>query len=245
MSLKQEIKDFMNSIGVEVVNFAGPGRFDGPPSLDPEYVLKGAKSVVCFAIPMDVPAIYDFLSKKTAVSHNIDQFRGHQRMMHIAVKLVDFIRSKGYQAEYDVPNSVWRKTVNPLAMTPRFSHRYAAIVSGLAGMGLSGNVVNEKYGASMYINSVITDAVLESDPMIPARKIFDETCQHCMACAAACPTKMFENHEEEYSLLNGELYPRGKKRDVYLCTVEIGAADALNGKPAKSKSKTKSAAAVL
>ncbi len=32
MSIEQEIKDFMKSIGVDVVGLAGPGRFDGPPS---------------------------------------------------------------------------------------------------------------------------------------------------------------------------------------------------------------------
>jgi hypothetical protein len=37
MSLEQEIKDFMKSLGIDVVGLAGPGRFDGPPSLDPDY----------------------------------------------------------------------------------------------------------------------------------------------------------------------------------------------------------------
>ena len=55
MSLEQEIKEFVNSLGIDVVGVAGPGRFDGPPSLDPNYILKGGKSVITFAIPFDVP----------------------------------------------------------------------------------------------------------------------------------------------------------------------------------------------
>ncbi len=38
MKLEQEIKDFMKSLGVDLVGVAGPGRFDGPPSLDPTYI---------------------------------------------------------------------------------------------------------------------------------------------------------------------------------------------------------------
>ena len=91
MSLEQEIRDFMKSIGVDVVGLAGPGRFDGPPSLDPDYVLKGAQSVISFAIPFDVGAIYAYLSRKTAIPHNIDQYRVHQRVIHAAIKLKKFL----------------------------------------------------------------------------------------------------------------------------------------------------------
>lgn len=61
MTLEREIKDFVRSLGIDVVGLAGPGRFDGPPSLDPEYTMKGAKSIVSIALPLDVPAIHNYL----------------------------------------------------------------------------------------------------------------------------------------------------------------------------------------
>lgn len=73
--LEQGIKDFVKGLGVKVVGIAGPDRLDGPPSLDPTYIMKGARSVVVMALPMDVPAIYDFLSQKSPTPHNIDQKR--------------------------------------------------------------------------------------------------------------------------------------------------------------------------
>jgi len=36
------------------------------------------------------------------------------------------------------------------------------------------------------------------------------------------PQKCTKNDEEEYALINGELYPRGKKRDINLCTIGCG-----------------------
>ena len=69
MTLETEIKNYLRDLGVEVVGLAGPGRFDGPPSLDPAFVLDSAKSTITFALPNDVPVIYDFLSKKSGIPH--------------------------------------------------------------------------------------------------------------------------------------------------------------------------------
>jgi hypothetical protein len=56
--IERGIKDFVRSQGVEVAGIAGPGRLDGPPSLDPTYTMRGAKSIVSMALPMDVEAIW-------------------------------------------------------------------------------------------------------------------------------------------------------------------------------------------
>jgi len=168
MSLEQEIKDFMKSIGVDIVGLAGPGRFDGPPSLDPDYVLKGAQSVISFAIPYDVEAIYAYLSRKTAIPHNIDQYRVHQRVIHAAIKLKKFLEDRGHRAAFIEPNGGYRKDLkSTLALVPKFSHRYASYVAGIASPGISGSAVTKEYGGAVCLNSVITDAVLEGDPMLP------------------------------------------------------------------------------
>jgi len=218
ISLEQEIKDFMHDQGIDVVGVAGPGRFDGPPSLDPEYIMKGAKSVVTFALPLDAQATYDYLEKKSAIPHNLDLIRVHQRLIHAGLKLSRFLESKGFKAKIDEPNIKWRGTLNPFAYTPPFSHRYASYITGIAAPGLSGAAVTKEYGGSIILASVFTNAELESDPIMDPREIYDGICQKCMACAASCPTKMFANDEEEYALINGQLYPRGKKRDINLCS---------------------------
>ncbi len=229
MSLEQKIKDFMKSIGVDVVGLAGPGRFDGPPSLDPEYVMKGAKSLIAFAIPFDVESIYAYLSRKTAIPHNIDQYRVHQRIIHAAVKLEKFLTDKGHRAASIEPNGGYRKDPrSTFALLPKLSHRYAAYVSGIASPGISGSAVTREYGGAVCLNSVVTDAVLEGDSMLGPRYHFDGLCQDCMACKASCPPKMFMSTEEEYSLINGELYPRGRKRDVNLCAVSCGGLHAVS-----------------
>ncbi|MCX5848006.1 MAG: hypothetical protein NTW65_00955 [Deltaproteobacteria bacterium] len=215
--IEEDIKIFLKKQGVSVAGIAGPERLDGPPSLDPAYTMRGAKSIICFAMPMDVEAIYDFLSKKTPVTHNTDQLIANQKIHHIAKRLADYIGELGYRARAVPTNNTYRRSPDVYSTHPSFSHRFGAIVSGIGGQGMSGNVMTKEYGAAVYLSTVVTDAVLKSDPLLPQRYFIDQYCKKCLICDKACPAKMFEMEKEEYILLNGELHPRGKRRSIDLC----------------------------
>lgn len=220
-SLENKIKEFVKSLGVDLVGVAGPDQLNGPPSTDANFILKGGKSCVTFAIPMDVDAIYDFFSKKGKTYRNIAKMKGEQQTNRIALKIEKYIKAQGYKAKMVMMNTVYRKTLNLKNSKPEpdFSHRFAAMACGIAGQGLSGNVVTEKYGAAVYLGSVITDAVLKSDPMMPTRYMMDEVCARCGICYQACPLKMFVADKEEYILLNDQLIPRGHRRDINYCNI--------------------------
>jgi ferredoxin len=217
--LEQKIKDFAYSQGVDVVGIAGPERLDGPPSLDSTYTMKGARSIISLILPMDVQAIYDFLGKKSPVPHWLDQLKKNQQMHRTCDFLAGYIRSLGYNAEAVPPNSSYRRHPYIYAVLPSFSHRFGAIMAGIAGQGWSGNVMNAQYGAAIYIGTVVTDAVLESDPLRYSPRYFiDNFCNACRICVKTCTAQMFRDDEEEYVLLNGALHPRGKRRDINLCS---------------------------
>jgi ferredoxin len=216
-SIEEDIRSFLKNQGVQVIGIAGPERLDGPPSLDPTYTMRGAKSIISFAMPMNVDAIYDFLSKKTPVTHNTDQLIGNQKIHHIAKRLADYINDRGFRARAVPTNNNYRRSLDVYSTHPDFSHRFGAVVSGIAGQGMSGNVMTKEYGAAVYLSTVVTDAVLKSDPMLPPRYFIDQYCKKCLICDKACPAKMFEMEKEEHVLLNGELHPRGKRRSIDLC----------------------------
>jgi ferredoxin len=216
-SAGEQLKDFVRGQGVEVVGVAGPDRLDGPPSLDPSYTMPGARSIVSFALPMDVGAIYKFLSKQSPSPHNIDQVIGNQAINDIGWSLADHIRALGYRAEPVPANNTYRRSLDVFSTHPSFSHRFGAIASGIAGQGWSGNVMTREYGAAVYLGTVVTDALLESDEPIPPRYFVDNYCSACKVCAKTCVAGMFEADEEDYVLLNGELHPRGRRRNLDLC----------------------------
>ncbi len=217
--LENEIKDFVRARGVEVVGTAGPERLDGPPSLDLSYTMPGARSVVSMALPMDTDAIYDFLCKRSPAPHNLDQFLSYQRMQRVGKELADFLVSRGHRATGVPLSADYRRAVYVFRPRPAFSLRLGAMAAGVGGQGWSGNLKTREYGASIYLGAVLTDAVLESDPVLPPGYFTAESCVKCKRCAKACPSNMFEANGEEYLLLNGELHPRGRRNNIDLCHI--------------------------
>ncbi len=216
-SLKQSIKDYAGDLGIETIGIAGPDRLDGPPSLDPTYTMKGARSVVSFALPMNVEAIYDWFSKKTPAPHLKDQIVTAQEIFRKAEQIAGFIRSKGHDAEPVPTNNTYRRDKNVFATHPTFSHRFGAIASGIAGQGWSGNVMTKEHGAAVYLSSVVTNAELESDPLLDPRYFIDNYCHPCRLCDKTCVAGMFDSQDEEYVLLNDELHPRARRNSINLC----------------------------
>lgn len=216
-NLEQQIKDFAKKAGASLVGIAGPERMDGPASLHPAYIMRGAKSVVSIALPLDVDAIYEFFNKTSPVPHNIDQGIKNQRVLRISLEIEEYLRSLGYQAKTVPPNNTYRRSPDPFAVRPTFSHRFGALVAGLGSFGLSGNLITRNYGACVVLGSVVTNAKLESDPVQPARFVMDNRCRTCKLCDKACTMGMFRDDEEEYLLINGELHARGKRDNIDFC----------------------------
>ncbi|MBW2455866.1 MAG: hypothetical protein JRI68_15225 [Deltaproteobacteria bacterium] len=201
-----------------LVGIAGPERLHGPPSVDPSYTLRGARSIVSIAVPMHVPAIYDFLSKRSPVPHNVDQARGNQEVFRICERIAQLLGDRGHRAKAAPVNSDYRPSLDTIAFHPAFSHRYGALMTGIAGQGWSGNVVTREYGAAVFLGTVVTRAKLRSDPAMGPQEIHDERCSKCKLCEKSCPVAMFERDREERFLLGGALYPRGRRKNIDLCT---------------------------
>jgi hypothetical protein len=216
-TLETRIKTFAKEQGIDVIGLAGPERLDGPPSLNPAYTMRGARSVVAFAMPMAVDAIYAWLGKKSHVPHALDQTVMNAEMRWKAEAVADFIRAQGYRARAVPTNNSYRRSLDVFATRPSFSHRFGAIAAGIAGQGWSGNVMTREYGAAVYLGSVVTNAKLQSDPALPPRYFIENFCYHCRVCEKTCVAGMFDAQEEEYVLLNGSLHPRGKRHNIDFC----------------------------
>jgi len=218
-TLESDIKDFVRARGVELVGIAGPERFDGPPSTDLDYSMKEARSFIAVAVPYHQGAIYDFLAKRSPAPHNLDQFLKYQRILRLEKELADFLVERGHRARPLPMSCDYRRSPYVFSLKPAFSLRLGAIAAGIAAPGWSGNVKTREYGAAVHLGGVLTDAVLESDPLIPERHFIDGDCARCKRCVKACPSRMFDAKEEEYILLGGRLLPRARRRNIDLCNI--------------------------
>ncbi len=215
--LEQKIKDFAKKAGAVLVGIAGPDRMDGPASLDPGFIMPGARSIVSIALPLDTNAIYDFFGKVSPAPHNIDQAIKNQRAHRICKEIEQYIISLGYKAKAVPPNNTYRRSIDPFMVRPTFSHRFGGLVAGLGSFGLSGNLITRDYGACVVLDTVVTNAKLISDPMQPARYVMDNRCKTCKLCDKSCTMGMFRDDDEEYLLINGELHARGKRDNLDFC----------------------------
>jgi hypothetical protein len=209
--LEENIKEFARKAGAALVGVAGPDRMDGPASLDPGFIMPGAKSIVSIAC-LDT-SIYDFLgmSRRIMIRHQ------EPATARIGREIADHIISLGYRAKVVPPNNTYRRSMDPFMVRPTFSHRFGALVAWLGSFGLSGNLVTREYGACIVLGTVVTNAKLKSDPVQPARFVMDNRCQTCKLCDKACTMGMFRDDDEEYLLINGELHARGKRDNVDFC----------------------------
>ena len=82
-----------------------------------------------------------------------------------------------------------RKT--PMHLIPSLSHRCVAVAAGIGRIGWSGNLLTEKYGARVLLNSIITDAELEND-----KPLENNPCTKCKVCEKSCQGGLFSKDEE-------------------------------------------------
>lgn len=97
-------------------------------------------------------------------------------------------------------------------LTPSFSHRYGAVATGLGSFGWSSNVFNPEYGTRVLFDTLITDAPLESDPMI------DETsCDGCRICTKVCQVAMMHPKQMDQVTIGGKVFTHCKKGHNLRC----------------------------
>jgi len=83
-----------------------------------------------------------------------------------------------------------RKT--PMHLIPSLSHRCVAVSAGIGRIGWSGNLITEKYGARVLLNSIITNANLKTD-----KPLENNPCTRCKICEKSCQGGLFSKDEEQ------------------------------------------------
>jgi epoxyqueuosine reductase len=195
-SFKTRMKSLAMKLGASLVGITTTKALsDGPPSADPRYLLPSANSVISFALSLDRNFVQDFISKKSWRPHCENRKAIAQTLYTIGDGLVDRLRSEGYEAVSVELNNNYRLEKNAADITemtkfhPDFSHRYAAIASGVGRLGWSGNLLTKKFGALVELGSVITSATLTSDTPIRDEK---HPCDRCKMCSLVCPVEMVQ-----------------------------------------------------
>ncbi|MBW2444462.1 MAG: epoxyqueuosine reductase [Deltaproteobacteria bacterium] len=203
----------------------------GPPSTDLGYVLKGARSAVTFALPLDQDKIIKYLAKEDHAAHQADNFRTGNVATGLAVGLASFWNQHGIPSYGVCSNTVYRPDT-PRGMVdflPDISHRYLAACSGVGWFGFSGNIITEKHGAAVLLGTTVTTAELEPTEPLPED---DKYCDECQLCRASCTSGLFDKGEKSTVTMGGKDFSYSKRKSYHRCDLVCGGFTGLskNGK---------------
>lgn len=255
--MEKKIKELAIEAGAKAVGISSSDRLGDLPSMDPNYMLPGARSIISVMVPLDDVIIRRYLAKEDRESLQLHEAEVYRKLYSISKKLVGFLETEGHKAVNPEPNLDYRfkdrpgykrvpykykqgaidwfasrssspvqklkKLLTPFAydkgfrgvkwsLTPSFSHRYGAIACGIGNMGWSGNVMHPDYGARVLYNTVITQAVMKSDPLIE-----EDPCDGCRTCVKSCQSDFMHAKDEDHVEIGGKKFVHNKKAANLRC----------------------------
>ncbi len=118
---------------------------------------------------------------------------------HLILKVGMIIQSYGYKyipvgASQSINKDGWN-------YEGRYSHKKAASLAGLGGIGKNSLFLHKKYGAAVRLGTLLTDCPFET-----SENDYVSPCIECDACVAACPS----------GAINGTMWHPGlERKDVF------------------------------
>ena len=197
--LTNRIKELARAEGAHLVGVAPVERFyQAPKGHHPTDMLRGAKSVVAFALPFPKGILEKAKSARGAIEpvlieNEEDRWAMEQfffspggagfayptlnwRLQMIGMRIASVLEDEGC-VSMPTPASGWRAKDR----YGLFSHRHAAVLAGLGELGLHNLFISPRYGSRVRLCSVITRAELVPDPMLAERVCLgEETCGLCL-----------------------------------------------------------------
>ncbi|NLF92948.1 MAG: hypothetical protein GX564_03585 [Oligosphaeraceae bacterium] len=179
------------SLGADMVGVANIERWANAPLLmSPPGLMPEGKSVIVCAIHHTdgMIEIGGEGSPHQQGSYSYQYFMNTQLDV-ISYNLARFLEDQGYKAIPITASNIWRyREYKGLDSTfaPDMSHIYASVCAGLTEMGYSGIAMSPEYGPRNRFVSIITDAPLTPDPLLPGNTLCDrcgQCLEHCCAYA--------------------------------------------------------------
>lgn len=178
--------------GVEVVGVANIERFsEAPERMHPKNIFPDCKSVISIVQPIPRSS-YRGITEGTHWSNYT--YYSYNRLNTLfrpilTDEIARFIEEHGFEAVPIYPGvpETYPNNPNPIPGRPapdvNLNIRIAAMACGLGEIGWSKVFLHPVFGPRVRIGNILTDAVLEPDPLIKPRTL----CKRCMRCVPDCP----------------------------------------------------------
>jgi len=191
MDLKTSLRDYAKANGIDLLGFASKDRFDGvEPARNPFTIFPEGNTVIMIGKRICRGSL-----RGVEEGSNFGDYgmfgSGWLEDEFLAIACYDITRvleNEGWEGcpVFPNPTEIAPQGV-PVApgkaapdVHPDFT--YAAVASGLAEISWNGLVFTKEFGSRQRFHMVITDAVIEADPILER-----EICDRCGKCTQVCP----------------------------------------------------------
>jgi epoxyqueuosine reductase len=186
-NLKKSISEFLKP-QVTAFGFASVDRFSGAPEAHhPGRICRDAATVIVFGItvPQGILRSPDYNLYTLHRSYH----SAYMRIDEISLALCNYAESQGKYLAVPIP-SYAPMVFHQFEPWGILSLKHAAVNAGMGSFGRSGQVYHPRYGSLLRLGAVVTDAVIDPDPLLPP----DPCPPNCSACFRACPAKAFDEN---------------------------------------------------
>ncbi|NLU50898.1 MAG: epoxyqueuosine reductase [Syntrophomonadaceae bacterium] len=181
--MKQTIRQFALSLGIDDVGFAAVADYNSPRSPKIETISPDIKSIIVL--------VYKELSSCASADKDI-AMSGRQALYDFArttnYRVARYLESQYHANTFPVPPA------QPFAMLKetggavgQVSLRHAAKAAGLGVFGRHNLIIHPRFGTRVLFSAVLTDLDLLSDPPLT-----DELCNDCNLCVEECPARALD-----------------------------------------------------
>jgi epoxyqueuosine reductase QueG len=201
-------------LGVDLVGVGNIERWANAPLLmSPLGLMPTAKAVLVCAIH-HTDGMIEIGGEGSPHEQGTYSYQGfmNSHLDFLSYTMARFFEDHGYRAVPITASNIWRyreyKDLNS-TFAPDMSHIYASVAAGLTEMGYSGIAMSPEYGPRNRFVSIITDAPLVPDPLLPGNTV----CDNCGQCISHCVIDAFrqEVNGEVALEIEGHRYPFANK----------------------------------
>ncbi|MBD3181894.1 hypothetical protein GF312_06360 [Candidatus Poribacteria bacterium] len=188
-NLTNDVKAVAKQAGADLVGVASIDRFDYAPSdVHPQSIFSHTKSVIAIGCRMVRGALKTVEEGHYWQAYNCDSYQFINEILSpmILRKIVLFLEDQGYTAVpiHNPFGTHAGRPVYPGGPKPDaiISLRLIGCAAGLGELGISKLFLTPQFGPRQRMFAVLTDAELESDPLLT-----ENVCDECGACIKGCP----------------------------------------------------------
>lgn len=188
---KKAIRDRARELEIDLIGFASRERFEGlDAERNPFSIFPEGRTVVMMGRRITRGTLRGVEEGTNFSDYAMfgNRWLNDEFVAIACYDLVCFIENAGWEAVPVFPNPPEagamgipvRKGKPAPNVCPDFD--YAAVACGLGEIALNGQLLNPEFGSLHRLQMIVTDAVIEDDPLCGG-----SLCDGCGACAAACP----------------------------------------------------------